>query len=93
MSSAGAVMLKIAVIVSVLPIPIRSRQLQKATTSQTALTGVCVKRLTLLQNLSKVSLCYAVKRCDTKLTLIEEKRHRERMPKPFAHSPASQSNR
>ena len=46
-------MLKMAVMVSVLPIPMRSRQLQKTTTSQTALTGVCVCVLTLLQKLQK----------------------------------------
>jgi hypothetical protein len=34
--------LKMAVMVSVEPMPIRFRQLQKATTSQTALTGVWV---------------------------------------------------
>ena len=48
-------MLKIAVIVRVLPIPIRSRQLQKMTTSHTALTGVPVYELTLLQKLYTVS--------------------------------------
>jgi hypothetical protein len=53
MSSAGAVMLKMAVMVSVDPMPIRSRQLQKATTSQTALTGVCVREFTLDQKLDE----------------------------------------
>jgi hypothetical protein len=51
MSSAGAVMLKMAVMVSVEPIPIRSRQLQKTTTNHTALTGVCVYVLILDQKL------------------------------------------
>jgi hypothetical protein len=55
MSRAGAVMLKMAVMVSVDPMPIRSRQLQKATTSQTALTGVCVRELTLDQKLRKLA--------------------------------------
>ena len=58
MSSAGAVMLKMATIVNVLPIPIRSRQLQKATTSHTAFTGVRVMLLTLLQKLSHISLAF-----------------------------------
>lgn len=44
-------MLKIATIVCVLPMPMRLRQLQKMTTSQTALTGVPVTRLILLQTL------------------------------------------
>lgn len=48
-------MLKIAVMVRVLPIPIKSRQLQKMTTSHTALTGVPVYELTLLQKLCIVS--------------------------------------
>lgn len=55
MSSAGAVMLKIETMVNVLPIPIRSKQLQKATTSQTAFTGVLVTGFTLLQNLNKLA--------------------------------------
>lgn len=53
MSRAGAVMLKMAVMVRVLPIPIRSRQVQKTTTSHTALTGVWVRLLTLLQKLDR----------------------------------------
>ncbi len=54
-SRAGAVMLKIATIVWVEPIPMQLRQMLKRTTSQTALTGVCVYELTLLQNLEGVS--------------------------------------
>jgi len=54
MSKAGAVTLKMAVMVSVLPMPIRLRQVQKATTSQTELTGVWVYWLTLLQSLGMV---------------------------------------
>ena len=50
-SSAGAVMLKMATIVSVDPIPIRFSALQKTTTSQTELMGVCVRWLILDQKL------------------------------------------
>jgi hypothetical protein len=42
MSRAGAVMLKIAVAVSVEPIAMQLRQILKKTTNQTALTGVWV---------------------------------------------------
>jgi hypothetical protein len=52
MSRAGAVTLKMVMMVRVLPMPMRSRQLQKATTSQTAFTGVEVRLFTLLQKLS-----------------------------------------
>lgn len=50
-SSAGAVMLKIATMVSVDPIPIKFRAQEKKTISQTALTGVRVYGLTLEKNL------------------------------------------
>jgi len=49
-------MLKMLRIVKVLPIPIRLRQLQKITTSQTELMGVSVTLFTLDQNLSHISL-------------------------------------
>ena len=52
-SKAGAVILKIPIMVWPDPIPIQFRQIAKTTTSQTALTGVCVLRFTLLQNLSQ----------------------------------------
>ena len=45
-------MLKIPTIVCGEPMPIRFRQEQKVTTSQTALTGVWVKEFTLLQKLA-----------------------------------------
>ncbi len=41
-SSAGAVILKIDIMVRVLPIPIRFRQIERRTMSQTAFTGVVV---------------------------------------------------
>lgn len=50
-SKAGAVILKIPIMVWPDPMPIQFRQIAKATTSQTALTGVCVRWFTLLQNL------------------------------------------
>lgn len=86
-------MLKMAVMVSVLPIPIKSRQLQKATTSQTAFTGVCVKRLTLLQNLFLVSSHRGFNSSGPLLTRKMGRRRRERKPMPFARSLASRSNR
>ena len=49
-SSAGAVMLKIATMVRVEPIPMRFSAIEKKTMSQTALTGVWVYGLTLDQN-------------------------------------------
>lgn len=54
-SRAGAVTLKIPMIVCPDPMPMQFRQTAKITTSQTALTGVCVRRFTLLQNLCQVS--------------------------------------
>lgn len=42
----GAVMLKIATMVCVEPIPMQLRAMLKTTTSQTALTGVLVRELT-----------------------------------------------
>ena len=44
-------MLKMPLIVCGDPMATRSRHAQKVTTSQTALTGVCVKELILLQKL------------------------------------------
>lgn len=60
MSRAGAVILKIAVMVRVDPMPIRSRHVQKATTSQTALTGVWVRVFTFDQKLGIVSMWLCV---------------------------------
>ena len=54
-SKAGAVMLKIPIIVWPDPMPIQLRQIANRTTSQTALTGVYVRLLTLLQNLCQLS--------------------------------------
>lgn len=54
-------MLKMDRMVKVLPIPTMFRQLQKATTSQTELTGVLVRPLTLLQNLSHISPALPIK--------------------------------
>lgn len=50
-SKAGAVMLKIATMVSVLPMPMQFKTTAKATTSQTALMGVLVRGLTVDQKL------------------------------------------
>ena len=52
-SSAGAVMLNTATIVCVDPIPIRFKDMQQSTTSQTPFMGVCVLLLILLQKLSR----------------------------------------
>jgi hypothetical protein len=50
-SSAGAVMLKIATMVRVLPIPMRLRREEKMTMSQTELRGVSVVELMREKNL------------------------------------------
>lgn len=54
-SIAGAVTLKMPIIVWADPMPMQLRQTAKITTSQTAFTGVCVRRFTLLQNLCQMS--------------------------------------
>lgn len=54
-SIAGAVTLKMPIIVWADPMPMQLRQTAKITTSQTAFTGVCVRRFTLLQNLCLMS--------------------------------------
>ncbi len=55
-SRAGAVMLKMATMVWVEPIPMRLRQVERKTMSQTAWTGVCVVVLILEKNLRVVSV-------------------------------------
>jgi hypothetical protein len=54
-SNAGAVMLKIAVAVSVDPIAMRFKATLKNATNQTAFTGVCVRSLTFARSLERIS--------------------------------------
>jgi len=55
-SRAGAVMLNIATMVKVEPIPIRFRQMDRKTISHTALRGVWVIELTFAKNLGQMSV-------------------------------------
>jgi hypothetical protein len=80
--------LNMAVMVSVLPMPIRSRQLQKATTSHTALIGVCVREFTLLQKLLCVNEKHTWYLDRGSLTLRREMLHLARRPMPFLRLPA-----
>lgn len=80
-------MLKIATIVRVLPMPMRSRQVQNTTTSQTALTGVPVYLLILLQRLPTDQERAALKFPEN-LTLRMEEHHLERKRSTSEHWPA-----